>query len=238
MKYPDPVIAPLDQSRIGRDPLYVFPLPHGPHAFVTCEGDSVIIALANPSGPDEEDLEDCFPELSKAFHELYIRMLSEPNPKYTLNGETVNFPEIDFEVILFDSPSEPKKDGSATWVRESLENWTELGVPCPGLVSAMVLGVTVYGPDRKKEDAQIWSRRAWVMRHTTERNSGIIYPLILAPLGFRPGIATDRKEINWAMISMCFKSSFRGALIVDVMNIPEDTVLAESFAVFQEDIEV
>lgn len=227
MKHPTPKLTPFNQLLIGKSPIYIFPLPYGPRAVVTCDGCDVSVYVAEYGG--RREITGFSPSLEEWFMRLYAAMFSEPDPKYTKNGKQVVFPTLVFDVILSDAADSEDTDGSADALMEHLSNFDELGAPAPtGSVSALVLCVLLEEEFKKGYTTHdIWWQRSWLIRGLMKIGMGNPYsyprpeikPLTQSPREWRfeyNGIASDQPDVCWNMIYNCFKRQYAGALIVDV----------------------
>lgn len=228
MNSPIPQFQPFNQLLIGKSPIYIFPLPHGPRVIVACDGDSVVM-FKDGDATRRTEITGFAPYLEAKFAELYTAMMSEPNPAYTLNGKQVKFPTLVFDVILTDAAEGEANDGSDDDVRKHLSDYDEIGAPAPdGSITALVLCVMFDDEFAKGKTAHdIWWQRAWLTRGLRSINMGnphmyprpAIKPLTQSPRNWRyeySGIASDLPDVCWDMIYNCFAREFDGALIVDV----------------------
>lgn len=227
-------IKRFDQARIGKQVLYIFPLPYGPRCIVRVEHDPIeeetAVAIHNTEDSSWPNIADFVPELSEMFGQLYHYIFNEPNPRYTTKGRQTVFPAIIFDVILHDRTSGyGADDGTAEHLGKMMDDFDVLGAPAPkGTVSALIMCFMLedeYSRGATKSD--IWQQRAWLRRALVR--AGLCNPYahprpLIRELAQAPrqwhwegnGIASDLPDINWAMIESSFTRSYRGALVVDV----------------------
>lgn len=224
----------FDQNRIGKQTIYIFPLPHGPRCIVRVEYDPIeeetAVRIHNTEERSWPDIADFVPDLSEWFGRLYHALFNEPDPRFTRNGKQVVFPAIILDVILHDrTDGNGQDEGSADRLAKRLEDFDLIGAPAPrDTVCALVMCVMLeeeYAVGSTRCD--LWWQRSWLQRGLLR--SGLCNPyshprpplreLAQAPRQWhweRNGIASDRPDDNWAMIENCFNRSFRAALVVDV----------------------
>lgn len=217
--------VPFDQLLIGKETLYIFPLPHGIRCLVKTNGTEIEV-----HAEDGEDLTGFAPAVEEALKDVYLRMFSEPNPKYTVNGKQEHFPYYIFDIILHDRVTDILDDGTAEkTVAYREDDWEFLGAPVPAsMTRAVVIGGLLeeeYKAGRAKQD--MWWHRAWHKRAMISCGFGAqhVYPKPI--VGWpeiasrsadheRPGIATDSIDESWDYIYNVFSRRHKGVLIADV----------------------
>jgi hypothetical protein len=156
-------------------------------------------------------------------------MMSEPDPRYTLNGKQVRFPWLVFDCILHDCAKEDSELGQATRVNAAIVDWDLLGAPiAEGDAALLVLAVLTkeeFTAGRARYD--LWMERARLKRGIISIGQGLLHKfprpqiswLEIAPRdehSDRSGIALDDPEAIWESIYGVFKKGYRGVLIADV----------------------
>lgn len=238
----------FDQSLIGKMPIYIFPLPNGPRCYATCDGISVTMHLQML--PKDADIQGFLPDIEAALLELYTAMFNEPNPKYTTNGKQTTFPELTFDMILYDANTDEKNDGSSKVLAKHLNDFWDLGAPAPtGSVTALILcPILTSELESGGTRTDIWWQRAWLCRGLARigminpyaKPKPILRHLTIAPRNWDSptgGVGTNQPDMSWAMIYNCFNRAFKGALIVDVWQ--GYKVRGDAFRVLlEEDVEI
>ncbi|UXR07970.1 hypothetical protein [Salmonella phage SEP13] len=217
--------VPFNQALIGKEVLYVFPLPYGPRCLVRTNGTDLEVVNADTT----ENLTGFVPDLEDHIRRLYSAMFSEPNPKYTRNGEQVVFPFMVFDVILHDRSSTSNDDGSADGVRAALEDWDDIGVPMNAEKAAMTILCAMLDEEfiAGKTVHDLWWQRAWIKRGLVACGLANPYTYPRPPLKWLTqsprdwaweggGIASDLPSENWDMIYNVFRRKYRAALLADV----------------------
>lgn len=217
--------VPFDQRLIGKETIYIFPLPHGIRCLVKTNGTDIEV-----HAEDGEDLSGFAPAVEDALKAVYLRMFSEPNPRYTTNGVQTTFPYYIFDVILHDRVADIQEDGTAeNTVAYREDDWEFLGAPVPASTTrAVVIGGLLeeeYKTGRAKQD--LWMHRAWHKRSMLSCGFGRQHEYPKPIVGWpeiasrssndtRSGVATDSIDDSWDYIYNMFNRRNRGVLIADV----------------------
>lgn len=225
MKVHVPQILPFNESVIGKETIYIFPLPHGFRCVAKTDGKEITVCRATG-----EDITGFAPDVEEAFMALCREIMSEPNPRFTVNGKQEVFPDLVFDFILHDRAERYADDGRDDVVKAALlDDWECIGAPIEsGKAKATILSHMFYDEyvaGRCPRD--IWMQRAQHKRCIIAAGLGvpsheplpILTWLTIAPrtVGYvESGIAAHEPGEAWGMIYNTFTENYRGALIVDV----------------------
>lgn len=245
----------FDQSRIGKQVLYIFPWPHGLRCLARIEYDPIeewpVVTLANTDSKSWPDIADFCPDVTEAIAALYRPLFDEPDPKITRNGRQVVFPTLIIDLILHDrTTGDDRKDGSADVLNAHMEDYVIIGAPAPtGTLCALILCVMTEDEHARGSTRQdIWSQRSWLtrglyragLRNPYSHPRPILRQMTQSPRQWEwesNGIASDLPDVNWQMIDNAFNRSYRGVLVVDVWQ--PWAVNGNAFKVMtEEDVEV
>lgn len=227
-------MSQFDQSRIGKQVLYIFPWPHGLRCIAQVDYDPVeeeaAVKLYNTEDKAWPDIADFVPDVSKALGDLYRPLFDEPTTGTTTNGRQTEFPSVVFDLILHDRAAGPGiSDGSADKTLAALDDYDLIGAPTISGTSCAVILCAMFTTEftRGGTRSDLWQQRAWLqrglnrmgMRNATVHPRPILREMCQSPRQWSQeggGIASDLPHVNWAMIENTFNRSFRGALVVDV----------------------
>lgn len=229
MKLHYPTIRPFDLSRIGKAPLFLFPIPQGFRCIARTNGTTV--EMSSVDGGHHEDLTGFAPDIEESLVKLYDAMMSEPNKSYTTNGVQTKFPFVYFELYLHDRTNDPHQVGSADKLVEAMDDWLDIGIPIDnGTLMATIFAAAVedeYNRGGTKQD--IWMLRSWVKRNlskslATPQMILKSYSPILAvselvksnPAQLRSGESVEQPDDVYRLLDAASNLPISGVMVIDV----------------------
>lgn len=226
MKKPVPRFVRFDNRSPDKVPLYPFPLPQGVRAVATTNGTSVDIYDAT-SGSTGSSLKGFVPHIEQAIVDLYHALYSEPDPRYTQNGEQVVFPMHAFDIIIHDRDN----GGSGDTTNRLLSEWAfddEWPAPPEAVCAVILAHMPAENLSRGSDTVDLWQRRAHLKRGLIRIGMCNPYsnprPILrynpIAPdswdSAFTEGCAGRNRDMFWRQVDNCFVNGYVGCLVIDV----------------------
>lgn len=226
MKKSVPTFLRFDQRDPDKVPLYPFPLPAGERVVALTDGTFVDIYVVHHNVTSSK-INGFVPHIEGAVKELYSALYSEPNPRFTVDGEQVVFPVHAFDMMMHDRVD----DGRGDKTNNLLSQWTfddEWPAPaediCATVLSHLPCDLFMKGSDT----IDIWQRRAHLKRGLVKIGMANPYANPRPVLRYHPiapedwdlfqqeGCAGRDRVRFWQQVDSCFKKGYAACLIVDV----------------------